>query len=112
MAEALELAQASDLYEAQVLGLSLSAMLAAMGDDLAAEERLYQERLGLARRRWFARVITWWFILIGSLQLVAALAIALDDNTIKGFVDWATIISSSVSGVLIVIGIVRLPDLI
>ena len=64
--------------------------------------------LGLARKRWFVRVITWWFVVIGSLQLFAAVAIALDDNTVKGFVDWATIISSGVSGVLIIVGVVRL----
>ena len=64
--------------------------------------------LGLARRRWFVRVITWWFVVIGSLQLLAALAIAVDDSTVKGFVDWATIISSGVSGALIVVGVVRL----
>ena len=64
--------------------------------------------LGLAQRRWFVRAITWWFVVIGSLQLVAALAIAVDDSTVKGFVDWATIISSGVSGALIVVGVVRL----
>jgi hypothetical protein len=64
--------------------------------------------LGLAQRRWFVRVITWWFVVIGSLQLLAALAIALDDSTVKGFVDWATIVSSGVSGTLIVVGVVRL----
>jgi hypothetical protein len=64
--------------------------------------------LGLAQHRWFVRVITWWFVVIGSLQVVAALAIALDDSTVKGFVDWATIASSAVSGALIVVGVVRL----
>jgi hypothetical protein len=64
--------------------------------------------LGLAQRRWFMRAITWWFVIIGSAQLLAALAIALDDNTVKGFVDWATIVSSGVSGALIVVGVVRL----
>ena len=49
--------------------------------------------LGLAQHRWFERVITAWFVVIGGLQLVAALAIALDDNAIHGFVDWGTMIS-------------------
>ncbi len=64
--------------------------------------------LGLARRHWFARVITWWFVVVGILQLLGALTVALDDSTVKGFVDWATILSSGVSGALIVVGVVRL----
>jgi hypothetical protein len=64
--------------------------------------------LGLADRRWFQRGITWWFIIVGSAQLLAAVTVALDDRTVKGFVDWAIIVSSGVSGLLIVIGVVRL----
>ena len=64
--------------------------------------------LGLTERRWFVLTITWWFIIVGSAQLIAAVSVALDDSTIKGFVDWATIISSGVSGSLVVVGVVRL----
>ena len=64
--------------------------------------------LGLSERRWFVQVITWWFVIIGTAQLIAALSIALDDSMVKGFVDWATIISSGVSGALIVVGVVQL----
>ena len=64
--------------------------------------------LGLADRRWFQRVVTWWFIIVGSAQLVAAVTVALDDSTVKGFVDWAVIVSSGISGSLIVVGVVRL----
>jgi len=65
--------------------------------------------LALTERRWFVLAITWWFIIVGSAQLVAAVAVALDDRTVKGFVDWATIVSSAVSGTLIIVGVVRLP---
>jgi hypothetical protein len=64
--------------------------------------------LGLTERRWFVLAITWWFIIVGSAQLIAAVAVALDDRTVKGFVDWATIVSSAVSGALIIVGVVRL----
>lgn len=64
--------------------------------------------LALTERRWFVLVITWWFIIVGTAQLIAAVSVALDDSTIKGFVDWATIISSGVSGALIVVGVGRL----
>jgi hypothetical protein len=64
--------------------------------------------LGLVDRRWFQRVITWWFVIVGSAQLVAAIAVVFDDDSVKGFVDWATIVSSAVSGALIVVGVVRL----
>jgi hypothetical protein len=64
--------------------------------------------LGLTERPWFVRFITWWFVIIGSAQLIAAVGVAFDDSTVKGFVDWATIVSSGVSGALIVIGVVQL----
>ena len=64
--------------------------------------------LRLTERRWFVLAITWWFIIVGSAQLIAAVVVALDDRTVKGFVDWATIVSSAVSGALIVVGVVRL----
>jgi hypothetical protein len=64
--------------------------------------------LRLARRRWFTRFVTWWFVVIGSLQLVAALAFAADHRGIKGFEEWAIVVSSGVSGALIVVGVVRL----
>ena len=64
--------------------------------------------LDLTDRRWFIQVITWWFVIVGSGQLIAALAIALEDSSVKGFVDWATIVSSGVSGALIVVGVVQL----
>jgi hypothetical protein len=64
--------------------------------------------LGLADRRWFRQFITWWFVIVGSAQLVAALGLAFDDRTLKGFVDWAIVVSSGVSGALIVVGVLRL----
>jgi hypothetical protein len=64
--------------------------------------------LGLARRRWFARLVVSWFVVVGSLQLVVAILLVFDDNQVKGFVEWATLVSSGMSGALIVVGVVRL----
>jgi hypothetical protein len=64
--------------------------------------------LGLTDRRWFVQVITWWFVIVGSALLVAALSVVFDDSSVQGFVDWATVVSSGVSGALIVVGVVRL----
>jgi hypothetical protein len=64
--------------------------------------------LGLVDRRWFVFAITWWFVIVGSAQLVVAFAVALNDSVIKGFVDWAILVSSAASGALIVVGVVRL----
>jgi hypothetical protein len=64
--------------------------------------------LDLAQRSWFIRFVVWWFCIIGSVQLLGAIAVAADDSTIKGFVDWAVVVSSGVSGALIVVGAFRL----
>jgi hypothetical protein len=64
--------------------------------------------LGLTSYRWFTRAVTWWFVVVGSLQLLAAVALAADHRGIKGFEEWATVVSSGVAGALIVIGVVRL----
>jgi hypothetical protein len=72
-----------------------------------AGARVRDTYLGIARRRWYALAVTWWFIVVGSLQLVAALALAADHRGIQGFEEWAIVVSSGVSGALIVVGVVR-----
>jgi hypothetical protein len=64
--------------------------------------------VGLTGRRWFVRAVEWWFIVVGSLQLVSAILLAADHHAIRGFEEWATVVSSGVSGALIVVGVVRL----
>src|SRR5262249_7014843 len=64
--------------------------------------------LELSGRRWFAQVVVLWFVVVGSAQLVAAIALALDHHAIRGFAEWATVVSSGVSGALIVVGVVEL----
>jgi hypothetical protein len=64
--------------------------------------------LGLTERPWFTFAVTAWFVVVGSLQLVVALALAADHRGIRGFEEWATVVSSGVSGALIVVGVVRL----
>jgi hypothetical protein len=64
--------------------------------------------LGLAKRRWFERVVVFWFVVVGSGQLVVAVLLSADHDAIRGFEEWAIVISSGVSGALIVVGVVRL----
>ena len=64
---------------------------------------------GLTERRWFMRAVTWWFVVVGSLQLVVAVVARAPTTTrSRGFEEWATVVSSGVSGALIVVGVVRL----
>ena len=65
--------------------------------------------VALANKRWFERVVVWWFVIVGSGQLVVAVVLSLDHHAIRGFEEWAIVISSAVSGALIVVGVVRLP---
>jgi hypothetical protein len=64
--------------------------------------------LRLAAHRWYTRAVTWWFVVVGTGQLVVAIVLALDHRGIRGVEEWATVISSGVSGALIVVGVVRL----
>jgi hypothetical protein len=64
--------------------------------------------LGLAQHRWFERAVLVWFVVVGSGQLVAAIVLAFDHRAIRGFEEWATVVSSGVSGALIVVGVVEL----
>jgi hypothetical protein len=64
--------------------------------------------LRLTARRWFTLAVTSWFVVVGSLQLVAAVALSVDRRGIHGFEEWATVISSGVSGAFFVVGVVRL----
>jgi hypothetical protein len=63
--------------------------------------------LRLTTRRWFVRAVSAWFIVIGSLQLIGAVGLSLDHSGIRGFEEWAIVISSGVSGALIAVGVVR-----
>jgi hypothetical protein len=59
-------------------------------------------------RRGFVRAIESWFVLIASLTIVGVVWLALDGTGIVGVVEWASVISSIVTGVFLVIGIVFL----
>src|SRR5262249_33515531 len=64
--------------------------------------------LGLTQRRWFTRAVTWWFVVVGSARFVVAVALSLDHRGIHGLEEWATVISSGLSGALFIVGVVRL----
>lgn len=70
--EALDLSRSADSYEAQTLALSLSAVLAAAGEDLGREMALYLERLELVRTKGDRRRIA------ETLNNLAELALATD----------------------------------
>jgi len=59
----------------------------------------------LAEHPRFFTVVTWLFGLIGFLELLSALLLALGDEQIRGFGEWAYTISGGVAGLLIVIGL-------
>jgi hypothetical protein len=62
----------------------------------------------LTHRRWFERVVVSWFVIVGTGQLVTAVIFSLDHHAIRGFEEWAIVISSAISGALIAVGVVRL----
>jgi hypothetical protein len=64
--------------------------------------------LGLTRRHWFETAVVWWFVVVGSGQLVVAIVLSLDHDAIRGFDEWAIVVSSGVSGALIVVGVFEL----
>jgi hypothetical protein len=64
--------------------------------------------LGLSAHSWFARVITWWFVVYAVGAVVVAVLLGLDHNAIKGFEEWAVTVSSMVAGLLMLVGVVRL----
>jgi hypothetical protein len=64
--------------------------------------------LRLATHRWFQGAITAWFVVVGSGQLVVAVYLAADHGAVRGFEEWATVVSSGVSGAFMIVGVVRL----
>lgn len=64
--------------------------------------------LGLSAHQWFTRAVTGWFVVVGSLQFFGAVALSADHRGIKGFAEWAIVVSSGISGALIVVGVLRL----
>jgi hypothetical protein len=63
--------------------------------------------LGLSERRWFCRVVTWWFGLYAVGAVASAVLLGLDHSAIKGFEEWAVTISAVVAGLLMLVGLVR-----
>jgi uncharacterized membrane protein YdcZ (DUF606 family) len=69
---------------------------------------LREHYLSWTERRWFPVVLDTIFVLYAVLALASVVALALDGPGITTFPEWATVISSSVSGALILIGVTRL----
>ncbi len=64
--------------------------------------------LDLVPKKWFTRVVTWWFVFFAFATLISVVSLAFEDGAVKGFTDWATVTSSAVSAVLVMIGVVLL----
>jgi hypothetical protein len=61
---------------------------------------------GLARKRWFGRLLVWWFALYALAGVVTTVLLAFDHDEIRGFQEWATTISSIVGAALMLVGLV------
>ena len=64
--------------------------------------------LGLADHRWFVRMITWIFGALAIFAMIAVVAVAFDHEEIKGFTEWASVVSGGVAGLLMFIGLTRI----
>jgi hypothetical protein len=63
---------------------------------------------GLTERPGFARAVSVLLVFMAVASVVGVVSVAYDHATIKGFSEWASVVSSSIGGALIVIGAVRL----
>jgi len=58
----------------------------------------------LGAKPWFVRTVTAIMVFLAVYTVVSGTALAVDDAGIRGFTDWATVISGTLAGVLIIIG--------
>ena len=65
--------------------------------------------LRFTRSRWFEWIVNALLLSYAVVKIVFALAVVYDDNSIEGFVEWATVASTLAAGVLILIGAFMLP---
>jgi hypothetical protein len=71
-------------------------------------ERLRDRYRRLTERPGFAKTVSILLVLMAVGSVVGVVSVAFDHSAIRGFSEWASVISGSVAGVLIVIGAVRL----
>jgi hypothetical protein len=77
------------------------------------EAQRFGARMRARYRRWterpsFTRVVSSLLVLIAVATVLAALGLALDSSQIRGFAEWATVVSSLVSGAFYIVGAVTL----
>jgi hypothetical protein len=65
--------------------------------------------LHFTKSRWFDWIVNGMLLFYAVAKIIFAVAVVLDENSIKGFVEWATVVSTLAAGVLIVIGAFLLP---
>ena len=56
------------------------------------------------RTPWFVRAVNSIMVFLAVFTVVSGTTLAIDDEGIRGFTDWATVISGTLAGVLIIIG--------
>ncbi|MET0919828.1 MAG: hypothetical protein ABWY77_01360 [Acidimicrobiia bacterium] len=57
----------------------------------------------------FARLVSAIFVVLALYTFASAFVVAFDHSSIHGFSEWASVVSGTVAGVLIIIGAIRLP---
>ena len=72
-------------------------------------DRLRTRYLEWTGTRSFVAVVDGLLLFLAAAKLLSAVLLALDGTGIHGFAEWCSVISSGVSGALIVIGAIRLP---
>jgi hypothetical protein len=72
-------------------------------------ESMHRHYLAFTKSRSFALIVDTILLLFAFVKVTFAIGIAFDHQKIRGFVEWATVVSTLAAGVLIVIGAVRLP---
>jgi hypothetical protein len=71
--------------------------------------RMHTRYLAWTDSRSFVVVVNGLLLFLAFAKVTSAVGLALDGNGIRGFAEWCSVISSLVSGTLIVIGAIRLP---
>ena len=71
-------------------------------------ERVRDWYRGLTEHPGFARAVSVLLVVVALASVVSVVSLAFDHERIKGFSEWASVVSSSVAGVLIVVGALRL----
>jgi hypothetical protein len=63
---------------------------------------------GWTERRWFTRLVSSLLVLLAIATVLSAVGLAFDSGQLRGFIEWALVVSSFVSGAFYIVGAVTL----